>query len=373
MSNMEDGPIVVFIDDHIEELTPLSELVLEHGAASSKVYSPADIDNELLAESDLVVVDYTLDAWINEEDTEQISLQPINGIALTAVLRQHAHELKEFPPVGFALITGQAESLGNLPAERRPHIISRLFNLEWFFEKAQADKGLATSNAKKIVSLATAIKQLPLAVNDLDNIDALLDLLGVTNSSLEQRLRDSVLRCRPPIHHMAERSHGLMIITWLLHRILPHTAFLMNNMSLAARLRTTPEWIEASLSEDSLLFHLFSDYQYKGLLHDFDGVRWWRDGVEQLLWDITSGKSSNTEAIHTSLTQTGVEQPPIVEITRPVVTIDHNLVTEPFFSSVQDTVALHLDDWPAYAEPAYARKEMLEEHPDMKIYVLEPE
>ena len=53
-------PKLVFIDDHVDELTVLSDLVERQGASSSKVYSPVDVDNDLLADTDLVIVDYSL-------------------------------------------------------------------------------------------------------------------------------------------------------------------------------------------------------------------------------------------------------------------------------------------------------------------------
>ena len=133
---MESRPKVVFIDDDVETLSPLNELVKKNGNLRSDVYSPADVDKELLIDTDLVIVDFTLTNWIDKEPVDQLSLRPINGIALAAVLRQHSEQFRDFPPTGFALITGQPESLGPLPGERRPHIVSRLNNVEWFFEKS---------------------------------------------------------------------------------------------------------------------------------------------------------------------------------------------------------------------------------------------
>src|SRR5262249_27180871 len=148
------------------------------------------------------------------------------------VFRQYSDA--KAPPTGYALITGQGQGFGPLPSERRPHVISRLSNVEWFFEKRAPQE----RTASQIVDLSRAIRSLPPNVKqDLNDVAALVRFLGVDdNDSLLDRYCDAVMRCRPPLHHLSERSHGLVIIRWLLHRILPHTCFLFDVAHLAARL-----------------------------------------------------------------------------------------------------------------------------------------
>ena len=70
MKIMASGPKVVFIDDHTEELSPLKDLVKERGASFSEVAFPEDVDNELLKNTDLVIVDYNLTDWIEHESVD---------------------------------------------------------------------------------------------------------------------------------------------------------------------------------------------------------------------------------------------------------------------------------------------------------------
>ncbi len=363
----EDRPNVLFIDDNTEELSSLSQQCEVRGG-SSKVLSPADVAASDLKRADLVVVDYSLNTWIDGVTVAEISCRPLNGIALVAVLREHA-KAKNHPPTGFALITGKIDSVGPLPEERRPHIVSRLNNVEWFFEKGRETEVPAVD---KMMSLANAIRSLPESVSQhLSTVESLLQYLCVSKSDLWQRYRDAVERCRPPIHHLAERSHGLVVVRWLLHRVLPYTTFLLDTFHLAARLGVTPESMKTELAAESGLVRLLSPFRYLGPLLDFDGPRWWRDGVEQLLWDITEGNSAQPESVLRALTEhncIGLEATPIV---RPVATLDHTLKREQEFSSRDDVILLQLDEWPSYAEPAYARKETLTEHPDMQMYVVD--
>ncbi len=88
---------------------------------------------------------------------------------------------------------------------------------------------------------------------------------------------------------------------------------------------------------------------------------------------MTGGNSSNVEAIHAALAGNGVEQLEVVEVTRPVITLNHRLIIEDEFCAAEDAVPLHLDDWPSFAEPAYMRRDELAEHAEMNMYVAEDE
>ena len=356
------SPTVIFIDDKQETLMPLARSVQEQGMAGCEVDSPEDINEEVLASADLVVVDYTLDDWIDKVDVRELSLKPVNGVALASVLREHAQKLKNAPPTGFALITGQPGNVSLTPGERRPHVVARLSNLEWFFEKQ-------TVNVQQIVSLATAIHELPSDLSsDLASIDRLMDLLGVGDSPLRERYRDAVERCRPPIHHLSKDSGGIVLLRWLLHRILPHTCFLFDVYTMAARLRISPSSLKSELMLETDFTEKLQEYVYKGPLAEFDGKRWWRGGIEQWLWEVTDGNSATPDAIWEALGELGVSKVEMLKLVRPVVTLDDKFRREEQLSDRKNVDALHLDDWPSYAEPAYARKDLLDKHNDLKIF-----
>ena len=364
----EHTPTVVFIDDKEAELRPLAERVKAAGINGCTVDFPADIDEDTLKSADLVVVDYSLDEWITNVDVEQMSLKPLNGIALASVLREHSHDLKEYPPTGFALITGKPNAVSATPGERRPHIVARLSNLEWFFEK-QTD---TEENVRRIASLAQAIHDLPEGLkNQPTPMDSLLSMLAADNHELTDRFHDDVQRCRPPIHHIAQDSGGLILVRWLLHRVLPHTCFLLDFIHLAARLRVTPQSLKVQLSDESHFGNQLSGFLYRGLLANFDGDRWWRGGIEQWLWDKTDGNSANTEAIHALLDDMQASSLEKIDIPRPVVTLNEHLEQLEILSARAEVVPVQLDDWPSYAEPAYVRKDLLDDHDHLRLFATE--
>jgi hypothetical protein len=366
-----ESPTVVFIDDEQEELKPLAQSVSATGMLGCNVAYPDEVDIELLRDADLVIVDYNLKNWFDSVETSTTSLVPSNGIALCAVLREYYRnpKLTHYPPTGFALITGEPQGVCSAPGERRPHVVARLSNLEWYFEKHDNHD----ANVNRISSLATAIHSLPSNLSSqILGLEALMNLLlGVEETDpLLERYSDSVSYCRPPIHHLSKESGGLVLLRWLLHRILPHTCFLLCQTELAARLRVSPESLERELSNSSELVTALAPYSYKGLLSDFDGRRWWRGGIEQFLWDITDGESMDSDALRASMEKVGASLLSPIDITRPVATIDETFKTEAFLSSINDTVALHLDDWPSYAEPAYLRKDLLLKNEDLQLFVV---
>lgn len=358
-------PLVLLVDDEPSELGPHVKL-LQKAGASSEVLAPDEIDEGHLKGADLVVVDYTLDNWQRSVDRDKLALWPANGIALAAILREQS---RDFPPTGYALISGKPDVFGHVPSERRPHIISRLSNLEWFFEKKQAADAVS-----KMISLASAIRSLPENVQKgMGTVDKLLDFLGIpADHRLRERYHGAVERCRPPIHHLAERSHGLVVLRWLLHRIIPHTCFLVDSLQLAARLRVTSVSLMAALKGKNRLSSALNKLAYTGPLADFDGQRWWRDGLEQWLWDNTDGQSSGAEAVFKFVSglSKDVRSTPI---DRPVVTVGPDFQRQNAFSARDAVVPLKLDDWPDYAEPAYATKKTLDEHPEMRMFVANPE
>lgn len=364
-----EKPTIVFIDDDQEELTPLAKNVEYAGMLGCKVDSPEDVDIELLRNADLVIVDFNLDKWIDKLDNQKLSHVPSNGIALSAVMREHYRKpsLTHYPPTGFALITGEPTKVCSTPGEQRPHVVARLSNLEWYFEKQDDPQ----KNVRQIASLASAIHGLPQKLsNEIVGFETLMELLGVqVSDALAQRYSESVSYCRPPIHHLSKESGGLVLIRWLLHRILPHTCFLLSQTELAARLRVSPKSLSKELNSGNQFSEALSPYLYRGLLADFDGSRWWRGGIEQLLWDLTDGSSMDSEAIFKATCQLGGSMLEKTDLDYPVATINETLNTESTLSDIEDVCSLQLDDWPSYAEPAYMRKDLLDTHQELKLFV----
>jgi hypothetical protein len=355
---------VLFVEDDEAELRPLCDHIRQESDAVAEILAPEEVELADLEKADLVVVDYNLGDWMGSVSELPLSARPPNGVAVASVLREQVAGVKAFPPTGFALITGKSHEISRLPSEQRAHVISRLSNLEWFFEK---QAGVAIS--LPIISLAKAVKAIPKDIRELGQIELLAAFLGVRSDDiLLERYSDAVHRCRPPIHNLGEQSHGIAIIRWLLHRILPHASFLIDRLHLAARLGIRPASLDVAQDKEARLVKALGPYEYIGPLADFDGKRWWAEGIEQWLWEITNQNSDDLEAVHTALSSRGIDLERVA-LRRPVVTIDADFRPEADFADFESVVAVSLDDWPSYAQPAYMRKELVREHPNLAMYV----
>src|SRR5580692_8146164 len=123
------SPDILLVDDQPDSVGPLTTLIKEQGISQCRVLEPDEVTNDDLQAADLVLVDYQLDQWLPLVRSSPIVCIPPDGIAVAALFRQYSNE--KMPPTGYALLTGKGQSFGQMPSERRPHVISRLSNLEW--------------------------------------------------------------------------------------------------------------------------------------------------------------------------------------------------------------------------------------------------
>jgi hypothetical protein len=339
------------------------------GGVIAEVTHPDDLDQEMLEDADLVLVDYDISHWPGRSKLTEISLQPPNGMALAAVLREHANKLQR--PTGFAIHTGEARLFSITPAEPRAHLLARTHNLEWVFIKGKPDVV-----GPQVASLAHAIKELPEAwpVDDRERIEIeVRKLLGLRSPEDEEApdwinvaMRD-VTQCRPPISELAERNHGLLFVRWILHRILPYPCFLFDTHHLAVRLRATHRSLLDALNGDFARF--LEPAAYRGVLGDFLGDRWWRAGIESLLWDL--GGSTTAKRLHSRLAGiAGVPLEPL-EYGEPVVCVDENYAALDEPCGGAEVVRILPDDWPSYAAQAWTTLALAREHPRLAAIVAE--
>ncbi|WP_165071840.1 hypothetical protein [Paludisphaera rhizosphaerae] len=335
----------------------------------ARVEHPDSVDLEMLEDVDLVLVDYDISDWPGRSKVTEISLQPINGMALAAVLREHANRLNR--PTGFAIHTGEARMFSLTPAEPRAHLLARTHNLEWVFIK-----GNPSAVGPQVASLANAIRSLPeswpyedrgaieievrklLALPDPESDD--------TPGWINAAIRD-VAQCRPPVSEVAHRNHGLLFVRWVLHRILPYPCFLFDTHHLAVRLRVTHASLVAAMKGD--LGQFFEPAAYQGVLRGFLGKRWWRAGIESLLWEL--GGSTTAKRLLAQLpANAGLPLRPL-DLVDPVVCIDQDYATMDEPCGGGDVVRIVPDDWPSYAGQAWTTVALARRFPRMAAIVAE--
>lgn len=344
---------VLVIDD--EDTLVSRDAVTEIAAAgcSADFVLPDDLTDDLLGHARVLLVDFKLDSdWVTAKSATPPGRRIRDGLALAACLRRESAE-DDRCPVAIALLTNQLEGvLFPLTAERRPHMIARLANVEWAFKKGDPD------NARRVSALVGAMKALPQAW-DTDPWRDLCSFLGAENGEVDGvGISGSVADAMPPIHDLARWSHGLTIIRWLLHRVFPYPTFLIDDYHLAARLGVTQQWA-ASEDGTGAIGAIFGRCRYRGALGEFGGPRWWARCVHQTLWEGTDGRTGAAEAVATFIEKEAGVRPEMFIGADPVVSLNNQL--EPCaLHALLDCVELRPEDWPPFASPAYAARDAVE-------------
>jgi hypothetical protein len=293
---MDEKATILVVDDqadHVENRIKLLPKKLREGVV---VCDPEEVKFSMIDEADLVLVEYRLENWETNTDETVISRKVLNGIALAAILQQHA--MASSRPTAFAIYSEHLEELtAPFKPEPRVHLLARTYNLEWAFLKSP--NGAPTVTFEKAHIIANAVSQLPKAWPEEDPEKAreiARDLLSIPASQdwTDQAWRDAEM-AHPPLDEMTLRIHGILFLRWLLTRVMYYPCFLVDRYWLAARLGATPESVEMALSEKpTRLAKLLDKARYNGILENLPGRRWWRAGVESILWDVGDGESLGT-------------------------------------------------------------------------------
>jgi len=370
---IKELPTILIIDD-LDSHSSIKLALESAGLARVKNRLPQDVDLNDLLSTNLALVDYQLDTWPERDKLDAISLQPRDGLALASVLRRHLHDREQSSPTAFALYTGNIDKVAApLPPEYREHALASLNNLEWVFQKAKP--GSEAPIAEQIAQLASAVQALPKewpSSEHGESMRELAKLLAVdSNDPLGERLLEDVEACLPPIHELSRVSHGLTILRWLLHRILPFPCFLSDTYRLAARFRIEHRALYAALETGKPLDHELDDCRYKGILSSFLGPRWWRSKIELLLWEKSNGNSSDIEIVRGLIQElSGDELPASNPADHPMVCINTHYQALDDFFPIEDCVRIHPDDWPTYADQAWTTKELAKSEPKLRALVI---
>src|SRR5437588_5592374 len=125
-------PSVLVIDDKPDDLPALDLLEPD----MFQIRHPNAVSKDDLTSADLILLDYDLEYWDDRDDITSICLQPLDGLALAAILRGQLKKLEHSAPVSFAIYTGEFRELAKpLPPENREHALADLVNMDWIFQK----------------------------------------------------------------------------------------------------------------------------------------------------------------------------------------------------------------------------------------------
>lgn len=359
-------PRIIIVDDEDAQ----SHLLGLGDRAESRARHPNDVEAEDLDWADLVLMDFRIEHWDERDAIDQVALCPPNGLALAGVLREHADSQNGGDDyTAFAIHTGHVAEVSNRlhTTNRAAHVVARLNNLEWVFDKAHQER------FKRSTELGSAVRVISSSWKEVERggVDAALErLLGLSNEvPWHSRAFDDVVLCQVPLSEFSAGTNGLLFLRWLLHSILPYPTFLWAEQWVAARLRITPASLRAVLDADSDLATEINACRYEGILSSFLGNRWWRAGVEQYAWGIRAEGARDPDAFHKKIEERAGVELERLEIASPVVCIERDLSPAGELCSLEDAVRMVPDLWPAYAGTAYATIESVTDDPEFAAVV----
>jgi hypothetical protein len=359
-------PYVVLIDDE-PELTAasLAAELNKRRRVRAEVYSPGEITHELLAKASLVLVDYQLEVWPGRAQQKELALMPINGLALSGVLREYCED----GGTAIALLSNQLNILfGGLSPENRRHVLARVTSLEWVFGKTDE------SRIVQIEILAAGMQR----VRELTNSVGLNAVAALLTEEQQVFVDDSweaaVDRCLPPVNELAQLTHGSAFARWFLQRVLPYPTFLIDANHLAARLQITVDSLEAALTKNNELSVALARIEYHGVFGGFLGRRWHKSFLEDWLWEVTNKLSFDSGAVDEAVKRcSGGLAVPTLARPDPVVVVGNNYESTTEFVPRGQCIAIFPDDWPAYADRAYAKLDDVKEDHTLKKLVMHDE
>ncbi len=256
--------------------------------------------------------------------------------------------------------------------EPRAHAIARAHNLEWVFSKETVAG--AGPLSQQIISLGQAVKRLPTSWTEENQemVEARVrDLFSIPRrAAWFARAWEDIQDCHPPMHELSKWSHGLAILRWMLHRILPYPCFLMDSYHLASRFRVTHKSLLEAMRGSDRDVKFLEPAQYRGILDEFLGRRWWRSGVEAILWQATEGNSFDRDAILSVLSRVLGSSLVPSNIDQPVVCIDRDYQPLEEAFPADSAVRIQPDDWPPYADQAWTTLDLARQEPSLRALVL---
>lgn len=369
MTTADPRPFILHVDDVPDDLRTWEHEVNSAGSIRLKVCHPRDVTEELLHRALVIFVDFRLDEWLERDNTDLLGLKPTNGLALLSVLQEAAYDLDKDRPRAFALFTAVVREVarGLVP---QPHIVARAHNLEWIFDKTATSTKVRAMRARE---LATAVWSLPTpwpGDSPEHASTALQRWLALPDAPWRDAAWQAVMRCRPPMHAYAEHTHGIGVLRWALHRILPYPTFLLDDAHLAARLRVDLGSLRDQLEANTQLKQLLEPARYVGCLAAFSGTRWWRAAIESLIFELASKDPSSLDVLHEQLAKI-VPDLRVIEAGIVFPVIDENFRVKNQLATAEEVVEVVPDDWPPFADSAWALRVDIEASEDLKAIAID--
>lgn len=362
-------PSILSIDDAEDEVTPL----VSDEKFDLHVIDPndANLAEKLAARLPLASL-ILLDQKFNV-DSDPLSLKASDGSSFVAHLRSWSRQnAKTLAPL--VLFTNDEQAFENeipavgaaLPLDGtfvgREHQIAPALDVEWVQLKAAED---AQTKLEQLIEASVDASAI-IGENGV-SIAELEELLELPEDQVwTDKARSDLRAARPPISQIDDTTPdpcgSTQIIRWLCHRGLPYPGMLFSDLYAAWALGISLDEFRSieDLAADTQWTQDLIQVEYTGPLYHFAGRRWWKSGIDYLVWklDQESLKQGDREKAWGILVP-GVKIAQIYSASTHVVTWTPEL-SEGDISEIDACAQLRPPGWPAEALEPWILKSDLE-------------
>ncbi|WP_043755933.1 hypothetical protein [Imhoffiella purpurea] len=348
---------ILYIDDDLPTGLPR----LKANGCTVREKGPRDVaDDEaisaVLQDTKIVLMDYGL------HDQDASSSAPLDGLELLerfrAKIRRHHDQGASVPLL--TIYTHQvarlAEQLDDCPVA--PYMLARRANVDWIF-----DKQLPSDTEDTLgIQLQGMLDAFDLDIGSPEEsverqLGTFLELPNETN--WEDLALEQVLDTRPPVQKdLSPPGARVRMMRWLLQEALPFPSCFVGLDTIAVRLHLDPDSLSAALDRnpDSSLATCLEGARYCGPLASFFPTRYWKAGVDAIVWNMTEGRSPANAAIRQMIADAIGEKAQPIEVADPVLVVS----TDTFeltgqVASIDAAVQIQTDFWPPTIEPPWVR------------------
>lgn len=353
---------ILLIDDDPERLRGLRILIEDLGAMTRALH-PLELEGSDLEGADLISVDqYLGDDWaeylISEDGPSSSATKATDGIAVAAAINSQLRSRSM--SVAVTLHTAEIDRLGHgLPRAQREPLLAASYDLDWVF---RFDGGAGAALAARITALSRAVAGLPDLLSTPNDFGA--GWLGLPNKvAWAEFALEQIEDCRPPTHGLSANTFGRSAVRWLAQRVLPYPSFLVDIDYAATLLGVTKESLYPRLG-------LLEQFRYQGPLADFDGPRWWRAGLQDLLVAAGTDETESPSERVAALQREHESSLEVLALDQPVVAYDVDGQRLPAPVERRHALRLQPDGWPVFADDAWALREQVLVDPDLAALVV---
>ena len=344
------GKKILYVDNNLE----VGRSTLKETDLKFVERMPDELDKDsavlkALRGINIVLMDYDL----HEEDS--VSSAPIDGIELLERFRAAIRTLQlagsSIPLL--TIYTGKYDKLvKELNCRSAPFLVARRANVDWVFAKGIARKGMEVT-ARRLKSILSGF-ELDLSQYGTDDEKPLFSFLALPRDLPWTDLaKEQVRDARPPIQTMRSGIDRATLMTWLLQVALPIPGCFVSLEWAAVRLRISPEELATAVQEkaESNFSISLDKCRYEGPLADFYPVRYWKAGIDHLIWKLTQGRSPTNTDVRKKLTKEIGERIPPLNEEAPVLLVSPDTFEQTGqIADIKDAVQIQLDLWPAGVE-----------------------